>query len=80
MRGARQSEFDHVAARQRCLAGDDGRSALGHVPRRVLLHVGILRRHAIDRHDDFVAALRGAAAGADDDTLRQGGSNRGSLL
>ena len=63
------SELDHVAAGECCLFGDDGRSALEHVPGRILLHVGIFGRHAVDRHDDFVAPLRRAAAGADDQHL-----------
>ena len=36
-----QSELHHRAARQRAIAGDDGRSALEHMPGRVLLHVRI---------------------------------------
>jgi len=69
------SEFDHVAARQRRLVGDDGRSAFKHMPGCILLHVRIFRRHAVDRHDDLVAALCRAAAGADDHTLRGSAAN-----
>jgi hypothetical protein len=62
-------ELDHVTAGERDLVSDDGRPALVHVPSGVLFHVGIFRRHTVDRHDDFVAALRCPAAGADDRTL-----------
>ena len=52
--------------------GHDRRPAFVHMPGRILFQVGILRRHAVDGHDNFIAALCRAAAGANDHALRRG--------
>jgi hypothetical protein len=36
-----RSELDHIAARERCLAGDDGWATFEHMPCGILLHVGV---------------------------------------
>ena len=38
---AHSLKLDHVAARERCLAGDDGRATFEHMPCGILLHVGV---------------------------------------
>src|SRR5260370_25351526 len=59
-------EFDQVAARERGILDEHLRTALVDVPGRVLLVVGVLRRHAVHRHDRLIAALRRAIGGSPD--------------
>lgn len=56
--GGRQVlELHHTTARQRGVAGDHSRAAFEHVPSRVLFHIGVFRRQAIDGNDHLIAAL-----------------------
>src|SRR5260370_36769413 len=60
-----RSEFDHRAARNRDIAGDSRRAALGQMERRVLFVIGVLARRAVAWNDDLVAALRRARSRTD---------------
>jgi hypothetical protein len=65
------SEFDHGAARQRRISRDHRRSTLEHMPRGVLLVVGIFGRQAIYGDDHLVSALCRTRAGANAYTLKR---------
>src|SRR2546430_1574548 len=58
-------EFDHRAARCRHLAGNNHRTALGQMERRVLLAIDVPPRRAVDGKNDLVAALGRARSRAD---------------
>jgi hypothetical protein len=64
--GETHSEFDHVAASHRDIAGDPNWATLGQMERRVLFVIDVLARRAVYRNDDLVSALgraRGRAHG-----------------
>src|SRR5437868_5780841 len=67
--------LDQVAARHRHMLDQCYRATLIKVPSRILLVEGVLRRHAVDRHDRLEAALGRALGGAGDRALRRGASN-----
>src|SRR5262249_24911126 len=67
--------LDQVATRYRDLLDQRHRAALVKMPGGVLLVEGVLRRHAVDRHDHLEAALSCALAGACNRALRGGASD-----
>jgi hypothetical protein len=66
---ASRSRDHRGAARQRHVPGHADGTALVKVPGRILLVVGVFRRHAVEWHGHLVAALCRAAGGADDCAL-----------
>src|SRR6185369_4279061 len=57
-------ELDHVERGQGDLRPDPA-GAVGQEPRRRLIEIEVLRRHAVRRHDHIEAAERGRAAGVE---------------
>src|SRR5690242_18951085 len=64
--------LNQIAASDRHVLDQRQRAALIKMPSRVLLVKGVLRRHAVDRHNHLEAALGRTLAGARNRALRRG--------